>query len=519
VKESPTEQFETNSVWSQGATTRRIRRYVEEKQRSERPNSAEMRPRRFFHKLSALGISAALATSWSAPAWSQETIDSDPQPAAPQAPSEATAAQAGDAPTLESLQKRVEELELQQEDQEMEAFEATAGEMTSFKPTFSVYGFLTVSLMRAWISKNNILYNLMHDKLSFAISNVNLYFHSRMTQSLSAMVELYFTFAPQGRESYMPYGRLDTTVTESSTLRQHVLGGVAIERAQATWQRFDFLGVTVGRFITPYGVWNVEHGATVFLPLIPPYVMANHILPNAQTGLMIHGRFFPHSGIYLDYAITAANNRSDVEASLDFSDNKALGLRLQLRYEHPKFGVSLGGYGYWGQVDIQQKEEQIDLSVPTIHISSKSRDKHTELTGALDLVVTGYGVRLQAEYARSLVTYDVHAQRIAPYFDVVFEGSYIPDHVRSDGYLMLAYELPLEKLLGDMTLTPFILLEQSIAEDANKSSNAYDYRAGLNFKPSSYWVLKLEGSMMWAPDSVYLKSKIYYVGAQAAVSF
>ncbi|MCU0662328.1 MAG: hypothetical protein MUC50_08385 [Myxococcota bacterium] len=474
---------------------------------------------------------AMVAFSSSAPAWSQESPQADQTPVAQQAPvalAQAESADAGlkeaaasDALALKALQTRIEELEARAADQETVTVEDTGGEATSFKPSLSMYGFMTLSLTRSWVQANNAMNNIVHEEASFTFSNVNLFFQSRMTQSLSALVELYFTFAPHGNETFNPYQRQDTTVTETSTLRQRVLGGVAIERAQATWQRYDAFGLTVGRFITPYGVWNVEHSPTIYLPMVLPLSMVpSPLLPTAQTGLMVHGRFFPHTGTYIDYAITAANNRSDVEASLDFNDNKALGLRVQLCNETLKFSLSLGGNGYKGHVDIRKKTDQIDLSVPTIRITSSSVDKHTELSGSFDVVLKVFGARLQAEYTRSILKYDVHPLRMAPFYNVPVTGDgYVPDHTRWAGYVMLAYEIPLKKLLDDTTLTPWAMLERSEFEDSNPDYDANDFRAGLTFKPSSYWVIKVEGATMWAPESKSIKSNIYFAGAQAAVSF
>jgi hypothetical protein len=418
-----------------------------------------------------------------------------------------------------ALQQRIEELESWRDDQEFGSLEGASAEMESFQPFLSIYGFMDVTLMRSWVSEKNILKNIYHEELSFTLTNLNLYFKSQMTKSISALVELRFCFLPHGHESYMPYQRYDNRVRQSNTLQSKTLGGVGIERAQATWQRYDFLGVTVGRFITPYGIWNIEHGTPVILPMYLPFVILNGIIPGAQTGLMLHGRFFPASSHYIDYAITAANNRTDVESSLDFKDNKALGLRLAWRYESPKLLVSLGGYGYYSQVNIRTKSEKILAAENTIKVINGSLDKHSELTGTVDLQVVTHGLRLHAEYARSMVKYDVHPLRIAPYFDIPMGGALIPDHVRYDAYVLLAYDLPLGKLLQTMSLTPFALVETSQTEDLRQDTNAHVVRTGLNFKPSPYWVVKLEGSTSWAPESEYFRKPTYYAGAQVAVSF
>jgi hypothetical protein len=480
-----------------------------------------MRVPRGSWQLSAL--TAFVWICWCDPSSAQQTetpaaqdVSEDPNPtsSAESAPSVEELAS-----TIESMKKRMEELETWKQDSEMAALESEAEGVTEFRPSFSVYGIMDFGLFRSWVKSDNVLKNVVNEELSFVLTHLNLFFKSMMTPSLSAMAEVRFTFAPHGNESFVPYQRVDATVTESTTMRQHVLGGVSIERALTTWQKWDFLGVTVGRFITPYGIWNVEHGSPVCIPIFLPYIWFHGILPNAQTGLMLHGRFFPGSNHYIEYAITAANNRADVEASLDFNDNKALGLRLRVLYETPKLTLSLGGYGYLGQVNVQTKKTNVDMMARTVKVKKTSTDKHTELTGSLDLLIAFAGIRLQVEYARSLVKYDVHPIRVVPIFNFTIGEIYFPDHTRWDGYALLAYELPLQKILGDMTLTPFVMGEMSSPEDLDDSSDASVIRAGFNFKPNHFWVIKLEGSRLWTPNSPYVKSSIYFVGAQLAVWF
>jgi hypothetical protein len=454
---------------------------------------------------------------------SENVSGNETDPAAPEAEKKQTTlpdteADSSEPLTLESLQRQIDTLNKNHEQIINQLNEATSTD-GSLGSRFSFYGFMVFSLTRSWIQPDNAIKNIQHEPLSFAVSNVNLFFSTRMTQDLSALVELAFTFAPHGNERFSPYQRQDNTVLNTTFLRTQVLGGVAIERAQATWQKYDFLGVTIGRFITPWGIWNVDHSPVIYLPMVLPLsAVPTELLPKAQTGIMLHGRAFPLPSFYIDYALTVANNRADVEASLDFNDNKALGLRLALQYETPNLGLSLGGYGYFGQVNVITKAMSYDVAANSFNVGSSTTDKHTELTGTLDFAFRFWGLKLQAEYMRSLIQYEVHPFRVAPFFQTSFP-SYMPDHVRSAAYVLLAYSFSLSERLGNSLITPWAMLEHSETEDTNPNGTANSFRGGLTFKPSPYWAIKAEGAMMWAPDSEYFSSNIYFAGLQAAVTF
>jgi hypothetical protein len=96
----------------------------------------------------------------------------------------------------------------------------------------------------------------------------------------------------------------------------------------------------------------------------------------------------------------------------------------------------------------------------------------------------------------------------------------MPDHIRTDVYGLLAYELPLQKYLGDMTLTPYLFIEHSIPEDSLAMANPLFIRFGLCYKPSPFVVLKFEAgrntvkSISLDPDPQF-----WFLGAQMAVSF
>ncbi|MCP4677825.1 MAG: hypothetical protein GY854_20365, partial [Deltaproteobacteria bacterium] len=249
-----------------------------------------------------------------------------------------------------------------EEEAELDILSEDVGE---FDPVLSVYGFFDLSLYRYIIFEDNPIYGIIPDKLSFVLSNLNLYFASQMTESISALVELRFTFMPHGSDSdLINFERVDTTVMEPHSSNEFQLGGVVIERVHLTWQPLDAFGITAGRFLTPFGIWNVDHGSPVLLPVQPPYMITREYIPLAQTGVQVHGRFFPSDSFFIDYAVTASNGRGPTETAYDLEDDKAIGLKLKLTYYGKKVTVALGGYGYYGRTTDVTKE--MDLSDPDV---------------------------------------------------------------------------------------------------------------------------------------------------------
>ncbi len=426
---------------------------------------------------------------------------------------EATPSQAA----FDTLKKEVDELRAWREEQEMAAFEEFDTSSDDFQRVLEVYGFFDIGISRNFVPDGDMTNNMLGETATFSSTHLNLYLKSQMTENLGALVELRFSFLPQGQETFIPFSRKDTSVQDPVTLEQYTQGGVGIERLQVTWQRWDFFGVTVGRFLTPFGIWNIDHGSTVIIPKMPPYILLSNPVPLSQMGMQVHGRFYPARNNYLDYAITLSNSRGPMEDVFDLSDNKALGLRLRWSYEGEDVEVAFGGYGYLGETTNNNKVQLMRYS--RLGYAYEDTEKFTEYTGTLDFIIKVYGVHFQAEYARGLEKYDVHPKRMAPVANMSMpDGSHVPDHIKQVGYVLLAWTLPLEKFIGHAKITPYFVGEFSDADDSWDTVKSFMVRCGINFRPNSFLVLKAEYSNMRSPDSD-LVSKIDTVGAQVAVAF
>ncbi len=474
-----------------------------------------------------------------------EAVTSQPEDAVDAqaaAPARGEPEPAGEADVPEEHYVRLE-LEQQQEEiaalrQEVEQLKLTAGSSMEgedysaalagqdFEPSFKVYGFFDLNLFYMDVDERDAAFGVIPDHLSFAVNRLNLYFASQMSETLAALAEIRFTALPLGYEESFheelffntPYQRVDTRVVDPFTSEGVRLGSIAVERVHLTWKPIDAFGVTAGRFLTPYGIWNVDHGSPVRLPVMPPYFMVRELIPSAQTGVQLFGRVFPFASAYLDYAVTLSNNRGSTDSVYDMENNKALGFRLKGTYESTDFTAALGGYLYYGTV--RDVIKRISSYIPVFRIQIDETEQYTELVGSLDLLLKLYGARLQVEYLQGAIQYSKRPLRVLPVLEQPTPlQEYQPDYEEWALYALLGYDFFFDPGTTEMVLTPYGAFEYIVTDDTYPDLTEWMLRFGLNFRPSPFVVLKLEATDSVFPDSNLLEHGIWSYSAQMAVSF
>jgi hypothetical protein len=396
-----------------------------------------------------------------------------------------------------------------------------------------IFGFYDLAFMWRHLDDDSFVsedMGLINTKPQFLMQHLNLYFSSQMTETLSFLTELQFTFLPNGSETSIwtdqDIVRENTSVNDPYTQNKITLGGLVIQRAYLQWQPFDFFGVKAGYYLTPYGIWHEDHGSPVRLSILPPFendtstpsvTKAAKPVPDGQLGLVLFGRAFPSQHLRFDYAFTVSNGRGPADTVIDYDNNKGLGLRLKLTYSRSKVEVALGVYGYYG--------EYTDRTMPNMgYTGPLIVDNHQEYVLAADLLLAIYGVRLQAEYIRNLVLYKdgVRPEAAFSTSGVATENIFMPDFAGNFFYFLFGYQLPLNKLLGDMTLTPYIGWEYVAPGNYINDLKIKTVWFGLNFKPSYFVTLKVEGSRNVADVQTSIgafAAKTWTVAGQLAVSF
>jgi hypothetical protein len=439
----------------------------------------------------------------------------------------------------EALEKKLGELSAKVEGNEAAEFDqelsTESGTYSSAEKALDVYGFFNVDLFAFDTSDVKASDGLLVNHPSFMVDRINLYFLGRLSDTLSALLEFRFSFLPNGYETSIAepvflgtqYGRVDTTVVDPLTSYSYQYGSVAIERAHLTWMPYEFFGVMAGRYITPYGLWNVDHGSPVVLPLNGPNFLSQNPIPSAQTGLQFLGRVIPLPHFYIDYAITVSNGRGPVQAVYDVDNNKALGARLKFAYDSREINCALGGYLYWGDSTDISKTIKFKLSTDekgvanyTYWFDVDETERFNELTGSLDLSVEYLGFILKSEYFRGQVRYDARPTFRFPVLNLEDPlGGLQPDYNRWAIYGLLGYKIPIQTTATEMSLTPFVMIEYDVFSDVFDNYAPLGLRGGLNFKPSPYVTVKVEFDRMTFPTSELIRGVLWHYAAQLAVSF
>lgn len=207
--------------------------------------------------------------------------------------------------------------------------------------TFNVYGFADAGFDKSDIASNNFLNFYVPSDFVYQVRHFNIYFDWKPNANTRALLEMAFinnqditmgTSFPNRRiinyiagwNAYMaqmdPFltpaqkaalsalkERSDTTIVMGQKLAEFNLP--MIERAYFEILANPYANLRLGRFITPAGIWNVDHGSPVILTIKQPYQTAViPIFPKSQDGAMLFGGgyFGDHDYEYQAYVSTGS---------------------------------------------------------------------------------------------------------------------------------------------------------------------------------------------------------------------
>ncbi len=335
----------------------------------------------------------------------------------------------------------------------------TAGgsELATDESMLRVYGFADTGMQKVWGSLYDTGLSLT-DASNFVLGNVNLYFDAKPDDRWRALIEVRLTLFPNGAESLD--AKTNTFTTHDTTIFDYTssVGGftsvrwsaLILERAHIDYTPYDAFNVRVGYFLTPYGIWNVDHGSPTRIMLRAPFSVTAEIFPERQTGVDAFGRFLflPWE---LGYHLYVSNGR-ELDA-VDYTEDKSVGARVYLSTRRP-IGLQLGASFFHGSA--QQRSKTVgSTSTGTLGIVRVIDVDQTESAAGADLSIDVDALRIRSEYAMNLTQYN-NGKR------ALFAGYPLADAVRMDAYVVVAYRLPwlgLEPLvLGEIVRYPTLLL-------------------------------------------------------------
>jgi uncharacterized coiled-coil protein SlyX len=307
----------------------------------------------------------------------------------------------------------------------------------SFVPGLRLYGFADAGIQRTWGGIFDSGLGLS-DAANFVLGNVDIYFDATPVEHWRFLTEVRFTTLPDGSESFdMQSGAMQRQTTgvqdQSSTAGGFLTihwGGIVLERAQIEWTPMDALNLRVGYFLTPYGIWNVDHGSPTRIMLRPPLFVSLALMPERQTGIDLFGVFhvLPWD---LGYDLYVSNGRTI--ASVDFSDDKAFGGRVYVKTRRP-FPMQLGASFFRGATLNFSKSPGVNAMGQAILKRTEIED-YDERDYGLDLSIDAGALRIRAELVTKTVVYEPGKHTTAL-------GMLNANVTDSGGYLMFAYRLP-----------------------------------------------------------------------------
>jgi hypothetical protein len=313
--------------------------------------------------------------------------------------------------------------------------ELAAGNDADKEPAFRVYGFIDMGLEKLW-AQDDIA--LPTTKTTFVLGNINLYFDFHPAAEWSSLIEARLTNAPSDAEQPgipqfgLPYSRFNTAAPDTANGDGYDSlhwGALVLERAYIQWQRWAQLGVRVGQFLTPYGIWNVDHGTPTLIALYRPKAQSNEMFPEHQLGVEAFGRFDVRERWQLEWHGYVSNGRTPGTVAL--TENKMFGGRAVMSTTRPyamAFGVSAMTGSY---LNAQHNADPVTAMVErpiTVH--------YNEWAVGVDASLDLGPLRLRGEGAVRHKDY-TNGER-----DLWYPGIYVADGYELDGYALAAYRIP-----------------------------------------------------------------------------
>lgn len=354
-----------------------------------------------------------------------------------------------------------------------EALEALSTQAEDMEP-LRLYGFADMGWRVNRVDSGSPVRGIMDVPNQFAFGMANIYLDAQPSSRFRTLMEIRLTTYPGGTyASTQATTPTSTTIMDinSSTGRNRVQwSGIILERAQLEYKHSDALALTVGYFLTPYGIWNVDHGTPTLISLALPTFFASEYFPTHSLGVQLSG-VTATDNVELGYRAYLTNGRSPVQGDID--KNKNVGGRVYLTFtgDNP---VTLGASGFVGTYREITKDLNISRNPPIRDTTTVAYD---EWGLAADVAWDHKPFRLRAEWVCNNVTYDTGKRPIAI-------GGYVPNEFQWNAYTILAYQLPF------WSVEPYIYAEY-LKKDSNlfnqlvtRGSSTGSIGLNFNFSPS-----------------------------------
>ena len=378
-----------------------------------------------------------------------------------------------------------------------------------------LYGFADIGYRHLFVDQDNPWLLFLNRHPSIFVGNLNVYLDAQLSDRWRSLFEIRFTYLPHGAPQT---DFVDDTIDRSSTrtadytdfTRSKALGSIMLERAQVEYSPFAFLTLKVGQWLTPYGIWNVDHGSPVIIGVSRPFIIGAELLPEHQVGLMADGSVPIDGKVELGYMLALSNGRIDDVPYEDLDGNKALTARASLTYRG--FGeLTVGSTLFTGRSTSAVNQLYF------VSDSPKSREHITrqfdEVSYAFDLRWLYEGLHVQTEWIVNDRRYTAAGRPPGP------DGGLRPDKRNWGGYGLVGYRLPW------LTLMPYAKAEYSPepqSQEIGVADQIMILTGGLNLRHLPAVVFKAEyvyGHFTNGDPKGFAGNDIHGLDLQLACSF
>lgn len=364
-------------------------------------------------------------------------------------------------------------------------------------PSLKLYGFADFNFRYAFpMSKSNAWYANSPRYGTATIGNLNLYLDAQLSQRIRSLVEVRFTYAPNGSIT-QPDGKGGTTKGSTSSSDYGAAynssfnwGGIDIERAWIEYRFNDKVALKLGEFLTPYGVWNEDHGSPTLIGTKPPYILGQEWFPRHQMGAYVNGTHY-FGPVRVGYALTISNGRIGANSDTVKTNNQP-GLGGRVFAEGDSLGAwRVGLSGYHGRFT----QTKTSTSTTNVTTTTTAADYREDILGGdltwkfHDLTVIGEAMYGFLDYTSAVTTKDTK---------------------RYGGYALVSYELPYR-------IIPWVQFDYS-RSSTHAETALESFKLGLNKVVIPGVVVKLSWNHVWYEKSTN-KDKFNEIVSQAAWAF
>jgi hypothetical protein len=246
---------------------------------------------------------------------------------------------------------------------------------------FDMYGFLDMTLTkRTYAALSMHEMNGLSENLQVRLDHVNLYFDYTPSTKTHALVE--FRYINKSSLETEKMGSMISTYinnrkVKDSTASTYIAPKVpryvddatgidvlwsifSIERAYMEYTLNKYFNIRAGKFLTPAGVWNEDHGSPVITTVFQPYEWSFFpIFPTTQLGLCEKGgTYFGDIGLNWSFYLSSGRMGNDIKKLNDIGVGGNVKVSLPLLK-----GLDIGLSGFNGRYRIPRKTIWTDVMI------------------------------------------------------------------------------------------------------------------------------------------------------------